>query len=118
MYRILLYDAATFDLVKIVTNNANETGATCESEIEIKCRKRQRQRQVEDEDEEEEEIVNESYGTVDEEDGCVGDLKQMYRRPLAQKRTEINNTQAEGPICVNSVAFHPYCALLISITGT
>ena len=114
MYRILLYDAATFDLVKIVTNNANETGATCESEIEIKCRKRQRQ--VEDEDEDE--IVNESYGTVDEEDGCVGDLKQMYRRPLAQKRTEINNTHAEGPICVNSVAFHPYCALLISITGT
>ena len=114
MYRILLYDAATFDLVKIVTNNANETGATSESDIEIKCRKRQRQ--VEDEDEDE--IVNESYGTVDEEDGCVGDLKQMYRRPLAQKRTDINNTQAVGPICVNSVAFHPYCALLISITGT
>ena len=71
---------------------------------------RKRQRQVEAKDEVE--VSNECHGTVEEEHRCVGDLE-----PKAQKWTEKNNTRVEGSICVNSVAFHPYCALLISTTG-
>ena len=72
---------------------------------------RKRQRQVEAKDEVV--VVNECHGTVDEEDRCVEDLE-----PKAQNWTEKNNKRVDGSVCVNSVAFHPYCALLISTTGT